>query len=286
MSLALMGERVRIVFVGTTAFGLRILKAVQPHVVGAVAAPQTFSISYRPGGVTNVRHADIPGHCAESGIPCALLETGMADLLPQIRAWKPDPFLVAGWFHMIPKAWREIAPAYGLHASLLPDYAGGAPLVWAMINGEKKTGITLFQLGDGVDDGPIVAQAETDILPDDTIATLYDRIEDLAVGLVGGDILSLPHIPQDFSKRRVFPQRGPEDGEIDWSWTAEQVHNFVRAQTKPYPGAFSKIDGKFVRIWDVKPFRGSYPVGKITRDDPYIMVGCGEGSVALERFDA
>jgi methionyl-tRNA formyltransferase len=78
-------------------------------------------------------------------------------LFQTVTSWNPDAFLVAGWYHMIPKIWRNLAPAYGLHASLLPDYSGGAPLVWAMINGETKTGVTLFQMDDGVDSGPIVA---------------------------------------------------------------------------------------------------------------------------------
>ena len=84
-------------------------------------------------------------------------------LLEKVACWKPEAFLVSGWYHMVPRKWRALAPAYGLHASLLPDYSGGAPLVWAMIKGEEKTGITLFQLGDGVDDGPILGQAETPI---------------------------------------------------------------------------------------------------------------------------
>lgn len=277
----------RVVFVGTSTFGLKILEAIRPFVVGAISAPPTFPISYRPEGVTNALHADVPAFCEASGIPCEIMRSKMSDLLPVVREWKPDLFLIAGWYHMVPKSWREIAPAYGLHASLLPDYAGGAPLVWAIINGEKQTGITLFQLADGVDDGPIVGQLSTPIHDSDTIATLYARIEDLGVQLVTEmipDILSLPHVSQP-EGRRLFPQRGPEDGRIDWSWSAEQIHNFVRAQTRPYPGAFGELGGKTFRIWETKPFSGDYPVGRITVDVPWLMVGCGKGSVALESFE-
>jgi methionyl-tRNA formyltransferase len=278
-----MGVRVKVVFIGTSAFGLKVLEAASEvvEIVGAVAAPKTFPISYRPQGVTNVLHADVPAFCEAREIPCQIIDGTMPDP-PEC-----DAFLVAGWYHMVPRRWRSVAPAYGLHASLLPDYAGGAPLVWAIINGEKRTGISLFQLGDGVDDGPIVGQRETEITASDTIATLYERIEGLGVELVREllpDILSRPHVPQDFSKRRVFPQRGPEDGLIEWHWSAEQVHNFVRAQTHPYPGAFVEMDGGTYRIWETEPFAGSYPVGVVTNDAPYLMVGCGEGSVALKDF--
>ena len=79
-------------------------------------------------------------------------------LIEKVNAWKPDLFIVVGWYHILPKSWRNLAPAYGMHASLLPNYSGGAQLFWAMINGEKKTGITLFKMDDGIDSGPIVGQ--------------------------------------------------------------------------------------------------------------------------------
>ena len=85
---------------------------------------------------------------------------------------------------MIPKRWRELAPAYGLHASLLPDYSGGAPLVWTMINGESETGTTLFKMDSGIDSGPIVGQKAEPIWNDDTIATIYERIESREIELI------------------------------------------------------------------------------------------------------
>ena len=148
----------RVVFLGASTFGLKCLSvasAIQGcEIVGAVTAPRIFAISYRPEGVDNVLHADIPSLCRTLGVPCYEIENGMKDssLLDKMRDLSPDIFLVAGWYHMLPRTWRELAPAYGLHASLLPDYSGGAPLVWAIINGEKKTELP-FQFADGVDDG-------------------------------------------------------------------------------------------------------------------------------------
>ena len=250
-----------IVFVGASKFGLRCLELLNKmdccHVAGVVSAPKTFVTSYRPEGVTNVLHANISSFCREQGIDHAVIETDMKDtvLVERIRLWEPDALIVVSWYHMIPKIWRDIAPAYGMHASLLPDYRGGAPLVWAIINGEEKTGITLFKMDSGVDSGPIVGQMEEPIKPDDTISTLYGRIEDRGLELLEQYIPELAAgtsrlKPQDESKSRVFSQRSPEDGEIDWSLDIGKIKNFIRAQTKPYPGAYTIIGGKKIIIWD------------------------------------
>jgi methionyl-tRNA formyltransferase len=176
------------------------------------------------------------------------------ELVGKVRSWRPDFILVAGWYHMVPASVRQMAPTAGLHASLLPDYSGGAPLVWAIINGERQTGITLFLMDDGVDTGPIIGQAAEPIHPDDTIATLYARIEQRGVELLREH---LPRIArgeatftaQDESRRRVTPQRSPADGEIDWAAPARRVYDFVRAQTRPYPGAFTHLAGEQVVVW-------------------------------------
>ena len=250
----------RIVMVSATKFGQRCLEAAAAvpgcEVAGILTAPETFSISYRPQGVRNALHADLRPVAQRLGSPVHVMTGRMTDpeVVERFRAWRPDLTLVAGWYHLVPRTIRELAPAVGLHASLLPDYAGGAPLAWAMINGERRTGITLFRLDDGVDTGPIVGQAEETIFDDDTIATLYARIEERGVELlrrylprfVAGDIQY--HTP-DPAARRVFPQRGPEDGRIEWSWPARRIYDFVRAQTRPYPGAFCYLDDVPLRVW-------------------------------------
>ncbi|HXG70781.1 MAG TPA: methionyl-tRNA formyltransferase [Gemmatimonadaceae bacterium] len=209
--------------------------------------------------------------------------------LARVAGWRPDAFVVAGWYHMVPRAWRQLAPAYGLHASLLPDYSGGAPLVWAIINGEKRTGITLFRFEDGVDAGPIVAQGATEIRDEDTIATLYERVATL------GESLLREHMPrladgtaslraQQDSARRVFPQRGPEDGVIDWTLDARQLINFIRAQTKPYPGAFTTAHGRKLTVWAARavppdcPARGA---GEVWHRDGGVLVQTGQGGIEL-----
>lgn len=249
-----------VVFLGSSHFGLRCLKVCigspECQVAGVLTVPESFRISYQPAGVNNVLHADVAGFAQSHSIAVRVIQDSMNEsgLLDAVAAWKPNVFVVAGWYHMMPKTWRELAPAYGLHASLLPDYSGGAPLVWAMINGETKTGITLFQMAEGVDSGPIAGQREEPIRSDDTIATLYARIEEHGIALLHEVLPQLANGTlrlrvQDESQRRFFPQRSPEDGLINWSQDAAVIDRFIRAQTRPYPGAFSTFDGKALYIW-------------------------------------
>jgi len=281
----------RVVFIGTSHLGLRCLEALLQSpalaVAGVVSAPETFRISYRPEGVRNVLYANVAGAAAAHGVPSMILGERMTEpaLLDAVSGWSPDVMLVAGWYHMIPRAWRDLAPTYGLHASLLPKYAGGAPLVWALINDEPETGISLFQLGGGVDDGPVAGQRRTAITDTDNIGTVYARIEALAVELVREEFLSvacgtLKPRPQDVSQRTVVPQRSPADGWIDWSWSARRVFNFVRAQTRPYPGAFAGSEAGCVRLWAVSAQGVSAePPGTVRMDDGVPLVTCGDGGL-------
>lgn len=283
----------RLAVIGASRLGLRCLEAAAGlagvHVCGVVTAPETFRISYRPTGVKNALHADLAAAAAVLGAPCAMLRGSMADegLFEAVASWRPDFMLVAGWYHMVPASWRRLAPTAGLHASLLPDYSGGAPLVWAMINGEKRTGITMFLLDGGVDTGPIIGSAPEEIREDDDIASLYARIEDRAVELVRDHLPAiaagrLDARPQDTSRRRVFPQRSPADGRIDWSMPARRVHDFIRAQTRPYPGAFFVAHGEEVRVWRSGLTDPPCPAGA-----PGTIVGlCGNGGLVVRCGEA
>lgn len=289
------GVLVRIVFIGASGFRSPLPRAHDwpaklrgcwsRHCAGQLQDLLPAS------GVTNVLHVDVRSCCESLDIPCEELVAGMNDpaLLERVQLWKPDIFTVVGWYHTVPGSWRRLAPAYGLHASLLPDYSGGAPLVWAIINGEKRTGITLFQFADGVDSVPIVGSAATDILYDDTIATLYARIQELGLQLL------VDHLPrladgtamlqaQDESQRWFVRQRRPEDGFIDWQLPAERVRDFVRAQTHPYPGAYALFRGESLRVWDPRAVCSSaheLPTGKVMLDENRVIVGCNASALEM-----
>lgn len=285
----------RVLFVGASAFGLKCLEEIsrlsEISVVGVVTAPKNFSISYSNTVVTNVLHVDFATWSAAHRLPCFEMQHGMNDpsLLDWVTALTPRLVVVVGWYHLLPKAMREISPAIGLHASLLPDYSGGAPLVWAMINGEAETGISLFQLAEGVDSGPIYGQESVRILSEDTIATLYGRIEQRGLALLRNHLPRIARseaVPwvQDESKRRVFPQRSPSDGRIVWEHGADYLDRFIRAQTRPYPGAFTTLGGDRLTIWAASQSEnsGRCTPGAVIRDGDSYRVCCGSRSIILE----
>ena len=255
----------KILFIGASKFGLRCLTEMyqlsEVSIVGVISNRENFNISYSKEGVSNVLYTDFELFTSELKIPFYRMERNMSEqnLVDFVKIVNPDYGIVVGWYHLIPKLLLNQFPFGGLHASLLPDYSGGAPLVWAMINGEKFTGISFFLFDEGVDSGAIISQKRVEINENDTIATLYQKIEELGIEILleqipklanGSAILTI----QDGSKRRVFPQRKPEDGLINWDWDSTRIKNFIRAQTKPYPGAFTILNNKKVIIWDADIF--------------------------------
>ncbi len=293
----------KVVFFGASTFGLKCLKVLSDMdditINGVVSAPEKFSISYNPKGVKNILHTDFSSFCSKATIPFYEIKSMKGsmsdpDLLFILNKWKPDYFIVIGWYHMVTKKIRDIAPAFGMHASLLPNYSGGAPLVWSLINDEKKTGISFFKLMDGVDDGPIVDQKSTQILESDNIATLYRRIEDLGMSMLKENLPGILNHSnkfkvQDEKKRVIYPQRSPEDGLINWNWDSRRVWNFVRAQTNPYPGAFfyfgekkiSIIAGRYHQDFSKK---GLVAGEIVSINSESVKIKCGKGAFEIQEY--
>ena len=252
-------------FFGATNYSKELLlflleKDLVPKVIFSI--PQEFNISYSNEKVKNTNYAELKSISNKYNILYYEIDSvngkRTKDYETIIKELNLDLILVLGWYYMIPKSIRELAKygAWGIHASLLPKYAGGAPLNWAIINGEKETGVTLFRMDDGVDDGDIIAQKSFSIMYEDTIKEVYDKatISSKEILLdVFKDIDNIRFIPQDKNKIEVFPQRNPSDGEIDLTKTSEDIYNFIRAQSSPYPGAFIRtVDGKKLIIEKVR----------------------------------
>lgn len=250
----------KIVFFGSTELGYKCCEALiqnNENVVGIFTIPKKFKISYSKNKVDNVLHADFHTLGRKYNIPVIGVE-GMNDkVLDEVRKLAPDFLLAVGWYYMIPKNIREMLPlgSAGIHASLLPKYRGGAPLVWAMINGEKKTGVTLFYFDEGVDTGDIIDQVEFEILPDDNIRHLLQKAEISCISMVKRAMpkianQSTDRIQQNNDEASSYAQRKPEDGLINWEWDPVRIKNFIKAQTKPYPGAYTIQNGLKITIWE------------------------------------
>jgi len=251
----------RIVFFGASELGYTCCEYLIKNghnVVGIFTIEQEFKISYSPNGpVKNYLFKDFRAIGNTYNIPTYIINGNLKDYYDQLISLKPDFFLVIGWYYMIPEKFLLLAQkgTVGIHASLLPKYRGNAPLVWAMIKGEKETGISLFYLAEGVDLGDIIAQEAFLIDEQDTIKDLLEKTTIASLKILKNYIPKIaegiaPRFKQDHSNSSTYPKRSPEDGLIDWKWDCERIQNFIRAQTKPYPGAFTIINGKKVIIWD------------------------------------
>lgn len=248
------------VFFGASSLGYDCCETLLKNgveITGIFSIREQFNISYSPGKpVKNYLFKDFSVLAKEYNIPYISIDGKLGEFLDEFKKMEPHFILAIGWYYMIPNSFLEICNkgGAGIHASLLPKYRGNAPLVWAMINGEKETGVSFFYFSEGVDEGDIIGQEKFEISESDTIKevlekttvaskkVLLDKLPEIANGT---------NIPtkQDHSKATLFPKRSPEDGEIDWSKSPKEINNFIRAQTKPYPGAFTIINGKKVKIW-------------------------------------
>ncbi len=255
-----MGQ-VRYAFLGATRYSAELLEflieqGLPPTLVFFI--PEKFQISYSDKPVKNSNYADIRSMAEQNSIPAYEVNSipgkKLGDYASIISDAQLDLLLVLGWYYMIPEKVRELTShgAWGIHASLLPRYAGGAPLNWAIINGEEETGITLFRMKSGVDDGDIIRQVSFPIGPNDYISDVYEKAtaaskEVLRAALTNiGDLTFRPQNPEEI---QVYPQRKPEDGEIDMTKNSKEIFDFIRAQAPPYPGAFFRtVDGKKIVI--------------------------------------
>jgi methionyl-tRNA formyltransferase len=252
---------VRIIFFGASELGYDCCESLIKNgqiIAGIFTIPQEFKISYSPGKpVKNYLFKDFTELGKKYGIPTFTINGDIKDYYETIENLQPDFLLAIGWYYMLPKKIIALAKqgGGGIHASLLPKYRGNAPLVWQMINGEKKSGVSFFYFSDGVDDGDIINQQTFEISEDDTIKEVLEKTKTASLKALEVAMPKLAagtndRIPQDHSEATTFPKRSPEDGLINWEWTPAKIKNFIRAQTKPYPGAFTYINDKKVIIWN------------------------------------
>ena len=248
----------KIVFLGCTKFSEELLQALVANgfdIAAIFTIPQEFMVRGNEK-VKNSNYSNLKPIAEKQNIPLYYVDENkkLGEYEFIIKEINPDIILVLGWYYIVPKSIRAI-PKYGacgIHASLLPKYAGWAPLVWAMINGEKETGVTFFQFDGSVDGGDIIAQERFKIEYNDTIKEVYEKATNKSIEIL---VKTLPilsdmqFIKQDKSKLEIWDKRTPEDGEIDLSKPSNELYDFIRAQSSPYPGAFIRTsDGKKIVI--------------------------------------
>lgn len=275
----------RIALFGCTDLTKKVLDTLikydkKPSIV--VTAPKEFEISYRKE-FKNKRHYDFSDYLQDNDIPLLHFESN-AQIFESLKEKDLDLAFVAGWYHMVPKVIRNLFQkgCLGLHASLLPDLRGGAPLNWAILLGRQKTGVTLFQLEEGVDEGNIVDQRAFTVDDQDSIGDLIQKSHEATVFMMRDFCKKGLKIPRNQSGEVTYAlQRAPEDSLIQWSTPNQRIVTLVRASSRPYAGAYTFLGEKKVILWKIS-INQEYSIygrpGQICRIYERVFVVCGDFS--------
>lgn len=246
-----MKENIRIVFMGTPGFAVESLRALVEggyRVVGVVTMPD------KPAGRgMKLQHSAVKEYALSEGLPLLQPEKLKdPEFLEALRAWKADLQIVVA-FRMLPEAVWDMPRlgTFNLHASLLPQYRGAAPINWAIINGEKETGVTTFFLTHEIDTGKIIFQEPVPIAETDTAGTVHDKLMHTGADLVVRTVDALAagkceaaeqgSIYSQESELRSAPKIFKETCRIDWNKTPREIYNFVRGLS-PYPAAWTELE--------------------------------------------
>jgi methionyl-tRNA formyltransferase len=228
-----------------------------------------------------------------------LIETrdvNSAETIAAVREASPELIFVVGWSQLVGEEFIALAPGgvFGMHPTLLPRHRGRAPIPWTILSGLATTGVTLFEITEATaDSGPIVGQVDVPVGPDETASTLFDRISAAHVALVREHVPALlegtaPRLPQDPSRASSWPKRTPADGIIDWMTRAPYLYDWVRAQTRPYPGAFTFLGDTRIVVWRAAPttIDAPAPAGTVVEGRATgVVVACAAGGLILEEVE-
>jgi methionyl-tRNA formyltransferase len=251
-----MMNNLRIIFMGTPEFAVASLETLVEHklnIVGVITAPD------KPQGRgQKIVYSPVKECALKHNIPVLQpLNLKAPEFLEELKSYNANLQIVVA-FRMLPEVvWAMPAlGTFNLHASLLPQYRGAAPINWAIINGEKETGVTTFFLKHEIDTGSIIFQEKEPITENDTVGTLYERLMVKGARLVLKTVNAIqegnyPSIPQQqHVEIKHAPKIFKETCEINWNQSCDHVINFVRGLS-PYPGAWSVIAGKTFKIYQV-----------------------------------
>ncbi len=286
--------KLRVIFMGTPEFACPTLQRLidrGEEVIAVVTQPD------RPKGRGQKMVPPPVKELAEKhGIPVLQpVKVRAPEFIEVVKEMNPDLIVVVAFGQILPKALLEIPrfDCINVHASLLPRYRGAAPLNWCIINGETETGVTTMLMDVGLDTGAMLLKKTTPIDPDENTQSLHDRLS-----IVGADALSetidmlvagkLAPEQQDDSLSCYAPMLKKEDGMIDWNKEPLTIKNMVRGMS-PWPGAFTWLDGKMVKIYRVRTTEvphgdGETPGTVLRADRNGIEVACAGGSIIIDEL--
>jgi methionyl-tRNA formyltransferase len=286
----------RIIYLGTPDFavpGLQLLVQEGYLVVAVITAPD------KPAGRgLTLQYSDVKKAALELNIP-VLQPEKLKDpaFLAALASYRANLQIVVA-FRMLPESvWNMPAiGTFNLHGSLLPQYRGAAPINWAIINGEKETGLTTFFLKHEIDTGDMMLQVKEAIQEEDTFEILYNRLKHMGATLILNTVQLIEKgnyttIAQDNSiALKMAPKLFKETCEIDWNKTEDEIYNFVRGLS-PYPCAWTVLNGKTYKVIQVKKTNyntdhNKPTAGSVVQEDEQAYVYCQSGKIELIEIQA
>jgi methionyl-tRNA formyltransferase len=282
----------RLIYLGTPAFAVPTLERIveaQHEVVEVVTQPDRPRGRGKQLGASPVKEAAM-----RLGLPVYQPErVRRPEAVEHLRGLNAQAMVIVGYGQIVPQNIIDLAPRgiINVHASLLPKYRGAAPIQWAIVNGETRTGVTTMRIDAGLDTGEMLLKAETEVAPDETAIDVGGRLARMGADLLVETLAKLDDImpeKQDPAQATYAPILKKEEGRIDWSKAAVEIHNRVRG-LQPWPGAFTMFRGQGLAIWKSrlsgKSASAAGTPGRICVTRP-LLVACGEGLLELQEVQA
>ena len=269
---------------GTPDFAVPSLKILLANheVLAVVTAPDK-----ERGRGQKVSYTPIKEVAFENNLPVLQPEKLKDEnFINQLKSFKADLFVIVA-FRILPKEVFTIPPkgSFNLHASLLPKYRGAAPIHWAIIKGEKETGVTTFKLEEKVDTGNIYLQKRIAILDEDNLGTVHDKLSDLGAEAVLETVNMIEKgdynlIAQNNAEATPAPKITKETGKINWNNSAEDIHNLIRGLS-PYPAAYFEFKNKIIKIFKSEVVQSSLSPLEIKQTKNELIIGCGKNALRI-----
>ncbi|RLE18779.1 MAG: methionyl-tRNA formyltransferase [Acidobacteria bacterium] len=280
-------EKIRSIFMGTPAVSVPLLDALNEiSDIGLVVTQPDREV----GRKRKMQSPPVKLRGEKLGLPVVQPERMKAnpEFLARLKSLNPDVIVVVAFGRILPESILNLPTAgcVNVHYSLLPAYRGAAPVNWALVNGEKETGVTLMQMDKGLDTGPVIAVSPVEITLLDNAPRLFEKLTDVAVELLKTQLLPFVKgervpIPQDEELASYAPMIQKSDGALDFSMPAIDVHNRIRG-FQPWPGGFATANGRMFKFLETglpEDSHDSLPTGTVTIRERGLFIVCGDNQM-------